>query len=93
MREAIDFVAKRQWDAIQRDAISHWTVYDHPRDLPDVFVARRFEVVRGNVEPIATTDVITSPSLEDLRACLSHAGLVALARMEGDDPKIIEVWI
>jgi hypothetical protein len=93
MMDAVDLVVTRQWEAVQRDAISHWTVFDHPRDFPDIFVARRCEVTRDNPDPVATDDIIGALSLDDLRDCLSQAGLVALMRSEDDDPKIVEVWI
>jgi hypothetical protein len=67
-----------------------WTIYDHPRDFPDSFVSRRFEVA---MEPVATGDIIIARELEPLRATMMEAGLVVMARNEGDDPKIIETWV
>jgi hypothetical protein len=91
--DAVELVMTRQWEAVQRDAISHWTVFDHPRDFPNMFVVRRFEVTRGNPDPIPTEDIIGAPTLDVLRDCLSRAGLVMLTRSEEDDPMIVEVWI
>jgi hypothetical protein len=64
-----------------------WTVYDHPKDFPNTFVARRW----AGVTP--TQDVIISPDLEDLRRLLAFEGLTCLARADGDDPTIVETWL
>jgi hypothetical protein len=64
-----------------------WTVYDHPSDYPEWFVARRFEGESPTTETILARDV------ETIRVLLTIKGLMPLERMEGDDPKIIEVWL
>jgi hypothetical protein len=66
-----------------------WTVYEHPRDYPDHFVARKF-LVTTVTQP--TTDMFVADSLEELRSLLPH-GLHRLPRFEHDDPKIVEVWL
>ena len=70
--------------------LTGWTVYDHPRDYPDCFVARRWIGKGGDV--IATADMFTAATLEEVRALLP-AGLIHFPRMPGDDPKIVEVWM
>jgi hypothetical protein len=72
------------------DLVSGWTVFDHPRDYPDVFVARRWVARRGEVVP--THDMFTADSLAELRALLP-AGLICVPRMPWDDTKIVEVWL
>lgn len=71
-----------------------WTVYDHPRDYPTEFVARRWHLhptdPRGIVQ---TSDLLRAGSLESLRSLMRSAGLVCLPRSEGDDSVIVEVWI
>jgi len=67
-----------------------WTIYDHPRDYPDVFVARRWYAQAGAVVP--THEMFTAGTLDELRALLPP-GLVLLPRMPGDHPNIVEVWI
>lgn len=91
--EAVQLVAKRQWEAAQRGMLSTWTIYDHPRDFPHSFVARRFESGKGNPDPVPTSDIIAGTKLEALRDCFHRAGLVALARAEADDPVVVEVWL
>lgn len=68
-----------------------WTVYDHPIDIPDSYVARKHVVAVGG--DYATAEIIKSESLEALRILLANRGLVSLARSPEDDPKIIETWI
>jgi hypothetical protein len=72
------------------EVMSLWTVYDHPRDYPDVWVARRSEIGIGKSTP--TPDMFTADTLDELRALLPR-GLVCLARSPGDDPVIVEVWL
>jgi len=73
------------------EILSGWTVYDHPSDYPDEFVARRWIASKGGV--IATAEILTSPAIVRLRAKLIQKGLYRLERSPGDDAKIIEVWI
>ncbi|MGZ3742736.1 MAG: hypothetical protein ACXVB1_00160 [Pseudobdellovibrionaceae bacterium] len=72
---------------MESNTLSIWTVYDHPSDFPDLFVARRFE----NLKP--TMDYIAVSELEDIRKIMRSSGLFCLARAPQDDPKIIETWI
>lgn len=73
------------------DYLNMWTVYDHPRDVPDCFVARRWEIHKGG-RTKATTDVVIGSSLDEVRARLP-GGLHRMERYENDDPKIVEVWL
>lgn len=67
-----------------------WTIYDHPRDFPNCFVARRHEVRSGESAP--TADVAISTDLEALRSEMMNRGLVCIPRQSGDDPMIVESW-
>jgi len=75
--------------SIRPGRFSIWTVYDHPSDYPDCFVARRFEL------DTPTGDVITAPTLAALRAKLEVMADVGycLPRDPRDDPNIVECWI
>ncbi len=64
-----------------------WTVYDHPTDFPDSYVARLF----GTDKP--TEWVVVRTDVEAIRDCMQRLGLVKLMRNESDDPKIMETWI
>lgn len=71
-----------------------WTIYDHPTDRPERFVARRHEATgRGSGETTATGDVLMSEDIEELRALLRGAGRVLFQRAETDDPVIVETWM
>ena len=68
-----------------REELDIWTVYDHPRDYPDHYVARLW---RGETP---TETVLRASTLAELHAMLP-AGLARLSRMEDDDPVIVETW-
>lgn len=72
------------------DHLSIWTIYDHPRDFPHSYVARRFEI-RGP-EPIATDDIVIG-ELSNIRLHFHRAGLTCLPRQTGDEAKIVECWL
>lgn len=73
--------------------MSMWTVYDHPTDYPDNFVARRFEIVPGELEPRRTGHVIITETVEELNEHFDSLGLAFLARHEQDEPQIMGVWM
>lgn len=73
------------------DGLIMWTVYDHPADFPDCFVARRWRVTADG--PQAMSQVITSGDLDLLRREMAGMGLTVLNRSPDDDPKIVEVWL
>jgi hypothetical protein len=66
--------------------VSLYVIYDHPRDYPESFVVRRWDL------EIPREVVGTAPTLEAARE-LVPPGLYNLERYEGDDPNIVEVWI
>jgi len=63
-----------------------WTLYDHPRDYPNSYVARKFL----NDKP--TSEFMVSPSLASLRKYFDQKGLLCLNRDPNDDPVIVETW-
>lgn len=70
--------------------LSIWTVYDHPKDYNDAFVARKFL----NDKP--TDDILLAPTLEELRKAVQKAAdyeLLRMERSECDDPFIVESWL
>ena len=64
-----------------------WTIYDHPSDFPDTFVARRFE--GGTATPI----YLTCRSVDALRSIFDIAGYFHVPRHADDDPVITETWL
>ena len=71
--------------------VSTWTVFQRPADYPDGYIARRFEI-DGTGGPRPTLDVVTGLSLDEVRAKLPR-GLVCFARLDGDAPSVVEVWL
>ena len=67
-----------------------WTVYDHPIDYPDGFIARLHITGRDLDGP--TCNVLIATTLADLRAKIPP-GLACFARDESDDAKIVETWL
>jgi hypothetical protein len=74
-----------------RDKFYMWTVYDHPRDYPTLFVARKFQITARGALP--TTDVISDKKLEVIRNWMRASHLTCLPRDPNDDAKIVEVWL
>lgn len=69
-----------------------WTIYDHPPDYPDKFVARMFEVNANGLRP--TGSIIIGSDLEKLRNVLQfEMHLVKLMRNSEDNSKIVETWL
>jgi hypothetical protein len=69
------------------ESIDIWAVYDHPKDYPDDFVARKF------MNQYPSNEIIRTRSLLELRKILESKGLRCIARSEYDDPVIIETWL
>ena len=69
-----------------------WTVYDHPRDYPDFFVARAFIIAR---EPIALPRAFFAETLDELRMILNrvYPDLICFPRSPDDEPHIVESWL
>jgi len=69
--------------------LTMWTVYEHPSDWPDWYVARAWEIHSDG--PRATGNMHMARTLYDLRKLLPY-GLFCMPRQNGDDPCIVEVW-
>lgn len=74
-----------------RNSLMMWTIYDHPKDHPDCFVARLWFVTSDG--PMPTDAIMLNADLEVLRVQLERHGLYCLKRFSDDDPKIVEVWL
>lgn len=70
--------------------LSMWIVYDHPKDYPAHFVARRWMILPA--EALATADFFFAETLEGVRELLPP-GLHRLPRAHGDEPVVAEVWL
>ncbi|MCC6172097.1 MAG: hypothetical protein IT481_08715 [Gammaproteobacteria bacterium] len=67
-----------------------WTIYDHPLDYPQHFVARRWTARDGEV--MATAEMYIGETLAEVRELLPP-GLVCIPRLPADDPAIVECWL
>ena len=75
---------------MHRERLPLWTVYNHPTDHPNYFVARMFMTLP---EAEATPVCLLSDALEPIQAQLAALGLTKLMRHPNDDPKIMETWL
>jgi len=64
-----------------------WVVYDHPKDFPDHFIAKRWDGLKP------TDDIVRSTDLDFIQQKMEMMGLIKLMPNEGDDPCILEMWI
>lgn len=62
------------------------TVYKHPEDYPEQYVARVWDVNKP------THIIALADTLEELREAIPE-GMYNLGRRPQDDPCIVEVWI
>lgn len=68
-------------------SLEMWVVYDHPKDLPHWWVARKW------IGEAPTNCVMWSDDLEQVRDFLTNLGLAKIDRHPSDDPVIVEQWI
>ena len=75
-----------------------WTIYDHPKDFPLTYVARKFDLKGGKDTP--TMEHITNDDLAKLREAVKirvaqeNGGWpLRFARHPNDDPVIMETWM
>lgn len=67
-----------------------FTVYDHPRDYPNHFVVRGWEI--DNLEPRPRQECTLASTLDEARKAIPK-GFINIGRFEDDDSVILEVWI
>jgi hypothetical protein len=88
--EAVEFIWSLQKEAAQRGILNIWTIYDHPADFPDGFVARRFKVMGG--VPLVTDDIVQG-DLSIIRGIFWGCGLHCIERDATDEAQIVESWL
>lgn len=67
-----------------------WVIYDHPTDMPEVFVARAW-LIRG-VSLYPTEQTMIDTDIEAIRDQLRAKGLTRI-KEGGPDPVVIESWL
>lgn len=72
------------------DDLGIWTIFEHPDDYPDRYVARLFRVTSDG--PVPWGSLMASPDLELIRHFLEQLGLTVVPRSEEDDPTVVESW-
>lgn len=71
-----------------------WTVYDHPLDYPNGYIARLWEVTAdGGVPTGHTMQGAGDFGLHLIRRFMEQQGFACLARGDDDDPAILETWL
>lgn len=69
-----------------------WVIYVKGlAPYPNKYIARKHVITSG--ESIATMDIETGNTLEEVRTLMHGKGLICIARDVDDDPVIIETWI
>ena len=73
--------------------LTMFTVYQRPKDYPDEFVVREYEIRQEQV--VASRLVVRAPTLDAARRALRRRrpDLVCIPRALADDPVIVESWI
>jgi hypothetical protein len=71
-----------------------WVVYSNPKDFPGKYVARRWDIIRGQTEPKPTSEHHVADTLEEIRKMIpDRGGLACIPRYDDDDYAIVEMWI
>ena len=63
-----------------------WTIYKHPLDYPNKYIARKFILDKPTLE------IKIGDTLEEVRELLP-IGLTRFERNPNDDPIIVEIWM
>lgn len=74
------------------DELQQWTIYDHPADFPNNYVARQWFVGASGARP---GDYAVHPDPDKLRDYIQQQlpGAVCLTRSPEDHPTIMETWL
>jgi hypothetical protein len=67
-----------------------WTIYDHPLDYPNGFVARKFLLDQP------TDEAVYAPTLDEAQKVIKQLSPIQLTRIERlpqDHPNIVEAWL
>jgi hypothetical protein len=75
---------------IDRQRLPMFTIYDHPEDFEDTYMARLWYSLP---QPTPTAVVIHAPTLKALRDFCAWTGARVMPRSPGDDAYIVESWL
>ena len=68
------------------EKVELWTIYKHPKDYPNKFVARKFVLDKP------TEEILIGDTLEEVRKLLPK-GLTRFERNPSDVLSIVETWL
>ena len=69
-----------------------FVVYENPKDFPDKYVVRLWEINRNVKKTLPTPYCVVKDTLEEARKAIPH-NLYRFGRDSCDDPVVIETWI
>jgi hypothetical protein len=73
--------------------MSQWVVYEHPKEHPDHFVLKRWDIFRGHNAPVAICAIVQlADTLEEVQDLVPQ-GCACLGLCADHDPCIVEMWI
>lgn len=74
-------------------ALAVYTIYDHPTDFPQGYIARLFLVSSDG--PVPTDEAFADAHLDEVRQWIQRVapGAVRIPRSPEDDPAILETWL
>ena len=74
------------------EVLEMWVIYDHPTDMPDYFVVRRWTVFLADGKTEPERECCVANTIEQARQHVPQ-GKYNIGRYRQDDPKIAEVWL
>jgi hypothetical protein len=77
-----------------KNVMTQWVLYDHPRDVPDCYVARQVRIRSGGSLEVTRT-ALMSDNLKFISDTLFtlYPNLIYMPRMDEDDPVIMGVYL
>lgn len=70
-----------------------WVIYEHPKDFPDHYVVRRWQLLGDVCAPKMDIEGSPALTLEEARAFVPNGASCIGRDPYNDDPVIKEVWI
>ena len=74
------------------NSIALFAIYKNPKDFPNEYVVRLWEINRQLGNSFATKYCVAKDTLEECRNSLPK-GFYKIDRFSSDDPVIVEAWI
>jgi hypothetical protein len=93
--DAVELVLRENDAAHQRGALPTWTIYFKPKDWPNGYIARRFEVTKegGGATATSIRGDDSAGALQTIRLVFETAGMFCFVRNDSDHASVVETWI